>query len=135
MTTLSAITTINEVLATLKPDSDLAQALNTALSALRERHHGELAGQQKNRVMKQPRDYPMTIVKDRYGGVYSGGAYTAWNLDPWELPSEMADSDLFCGEFWAWNKLPCGKGNTPDEAEGDLLRRIRGPLEGEELEP
>ena len=68
MTTLSAITTINQVLATLKPDSDLAQALNTALSALRERHHGELAGQQTV-APTAASDYPMTIVKDRFGGV------------------------------------------------------------------
>lgn len=26
--------------------------------------------------------YPLTIVKDRYTGVYSGGIYTAWKLSP-----------------------------------------------------
>lgn len=125
MTTLGAITVINETLSVLKADSDLAQALNVALSALREHHHGELAGQQTVPPTAAS-DYPMTIVKDRFGGVYSGGAYTAWNLEPWEIPGEIAEGDLFCGEFWDWNKLPCGKGSTPDEAACDLLEKIKG---------
>lgn len=123
MTTRSAITAINEVLPVLNPDSDLAQALHVALSALRELHRAELAGQQKKIVLQAPRSYPVTVVKDRFGGVYSGGAYTAWNLEPWELPNEIAGGDMICCDFWAdnRNRQICGKGATPDEAERDLI--------------
>ena len=124
MSTLGAITAINEVLATLKPDSDLARALNTALSALRERHRGELAGQQRETVPQAPRSYPVTIVMDRFGGVYSHGAYTAWNLEPWEVPWEIADGDMGCCDFWCNNKLMVGKGDTPDAALHDLEEKI-----------
>lgn len=128
MTTLGAITTINETLSVLKADSDLAAALNLAVSALRERHHAELAKEGKQ-VEQDPgllSGYPMTIVADRYGGCYSGGAYTAWNLEPWEVPGDIFDGDLGCGIFWAENKLICGKGATPDEAERDLIDKLRG---------
>ena len=148
MTTLKAITTINEMLSVLRADSDLAAALNMALSALRERHHAELPQQdrqsqdcavsvlfEKNRTEttekpeKAEHDsapYPMTIVQDRYGGRYSGGAYTAWLLEPCEVPGEIGCGDLICSAFWDENKLICGKGDTPDEAERDLLIKIRG---------
>ena len=33
--------------------------------------------------------YPLTIKADRYSGVYSGGAYTAWPCDEAEIPSEV----------------------------------------------
>lgn len=128
MTTLNAITTIGETLSVLRADSDLAVALRMALSALRERHHAELAekgGAAAPDPMKLS-GYPLTIVEDRYGGCYSGGAYTAWNLEPWEVPVDIADGDLGCGVFWANNKLTYGKGGTPDEAERDLLNKICG---------
>lgn len=25
--------------------------------------------------------YPLTIIADRYNGTYSGGRFTAWNMD------------------------------------------------------
>ena len=124
MTTLGAITTINETLPVLKPDSDLAMALNVALSALRERHRAELAGHWKNAIPEEPRDYPITIVKDRFGGTYSGGAYTAWHLNPWEIPSDLSAGDLSCCDFLAHSRLIYGKGSTPDEAERDLMDKI-----------
>ena len=128
MTTLNAIMTINETLSVLRADSDLAAALNMALSALREQHHTELAerGRETAQDSAGLSGYPMTIVADRYGGCYSGGAYTAWNLEPWEVPGDIADGDMGCCVFWAGNELLCGKGDTPDEAERDLVNKIRG---------
>ena len=126
MTTLGAITTINETLPVLKSDSDLARALNVALSALRERHRAELAGQWKDMTPEEPSGYPMTIVKDRFGGTYSGGAYTAWNLEPWEIPGDLLAGDTSCCEFLLHSRLIYGKGNTPDEAERDLMDKISG---------
>lgn len=132
MTTLGAITTISETLSVLKADSDLAAALSLALSALRERHHAELLLPQRPQLPEQEQAarkaviYPTTIVQDRYGGCYSGGEYTAWLLEPWEVPGEIGCGDLICGAFWAENTLPYGKGDTPDEAERDLINKICG---------
>lgn len=146
MTTLGAITTINKTLTLLRADSSLAAALNMALSALREQHHAELLQQDQQsqdsvltvlsgktrtetgKKIEKEHDsapYPTTIVQDRYGGCYSGGAYTAWLLEPWEVPGEIGCGDMICGDFWAENTLPCGKGSTPDEAEQDLIDKIR----------
>lgn len=60
--------------------------------------------------------YPLTIIKDRYGGVYSGGQYTAWNLEPQEIPTQIFYDDVSCYGFWLENKVPVGKGDTPQEA-------------------
>lgn len=130
MTTLNAITTINETLAVLRADSELAAALNLALSALREKLQAELPQQRRQPPEQEqaPREaslYPLTIVADRYGGCYSGGEYTAWLMEPGEVPGEIGCGDLTCGAFWAENTLLCGKGSTPDEAERDLLKKIR----------
>lgn len=64
--------------------------------------------------------YPLTIVADRYGGVYSRGAFTAWNLDTDEVPTEIASDDVTCMNFWGKNKITCGKGATVEEAVGNL---------------
>ena len=64
--------------------------------------------------------YTLTIVADRYGGVYSNGAFTAWNLDTDEVPTEIASDDVTCMNFWYENTIPCGKGATVEEAVGNL---------------
>lgn len=127
MTILNAITAISETLAVLRPDSELAAALGMALSALREQHHAELAktGEKAEQDPMRLSGYPLTIVADRFGGIYSGGAYTAWNLEPWEVPGDVAAGDLDSAIFWSENRLLYGKGGTPDEAERDLLKKIR----------
>ena len=68
--------------------------------------------------------YPVTIVEDRYTGTYSEGVYTAWNLDPWDIPKEIDGSDAECALFWRCNKIPVGKGFTPNEALDDLVQQI-----------
>ena len=64
--------------------------------------------------------YPLTIVADRYSGVYSHGAFTAWNLEAYEVPAEIAGDDVTCMTFWHKNKILCGKGQTVEEAVGNL---------------
>ncbi len=64
--------------------------------------------------------YPLTITKDRYNGLYSGGEYTAWNLEPEEIPPQIFYDDVSCYDFWTNNKVPVGKGNTPLEAIKNL---------------
>lgn len=70
--------------------------------------------------------YPLTIVRDRYTGVYSGGEYTAWNLNYWEIPDGPDWGDVECLIFWdnADNDYLIGRGETPDAAIADLTRRI-----------
>jgi hypothetical protein len=72
--------------------------------------------------------YPIAIVSDRYSGTYSGGEWTAWALDPWNLPDGIFDSDVECAVAWRnlkedrkRGKLAFGIGNTPDEALRDLV--------------
>lgn len=60
--------------------------------------------------------YPLTILRDRYGGTYSGGAYTAWNCYYDDIP--------YGAEFWMYNVIPVGRGATPNDAVIDLERRL-----------
>lgn len=73
--------------------------------------------------------YPLTIVSDRYSGVYSGGAYTAWNMDADEIPADINGGDIECDKFWEENRLVCGKGSTVSEAVLDLYLKLRGNIQ------
>ncbi len=76
--------------------------------------------------------YPLCIVKDRYGGAYSGASFLAFNKDA----SNVADlpinaGDLDCEIFWdnrdkeyPLEDYVIGKGNTPDEALWDLVKQL-----------
>ena len=65
--------------------------------------------------------YPVTIISDRYGGVYSGGAWTAWPVETWEVPDDARGDDGDCSWFWQHHSdSKIGKGKTPDEALADL---------------
>lgn len=81
--------------------------------------------------------YPCTIIKDRYYGIYSGGKWTAWNIDAGDIPSGQKENDMSCAEFWDdfnsdrigtnnWfgQKVFVGKGASPSEALEDLARKI-----------
>jgi hypothetical protein len=79
--------------------------------------------------------YPLTIVRDRYTGSYSGGKYTAWNLDAEEIPTDINADDVSCFNFWWTDKADeyiIGKGNTVSEALADLYIQLkqRGELFG-----
>lgn len=66
--------------------------------------------------------YPLTIKKDRYGGTYSHGEYLAWKLDIWEVPRDPFEDDVTCMMFWEMNKIPVGRGETPEAAISDLKK-------------
>ena len=68
--------------------------------------------------------YPLTIIADRYCDTYSGGKFTAWNMDYYEIPTEPAEDDVTCMRFWGKTKIPVGRGETPQEAVEDLKRRL-----------
>ena len=76
--------------------------------------------------------YPLTIVRDRYTGAYSGGEYTAWNLDFYEIPMDIALSDVCCMEFWDneenQKNYIVGKGRTVSEALADLYIKLKGVI-------
>lgn len=71
--------------------------------------------------------YPVTIICDRYGGTYSGAEWLAFNLDPEDVPKDVAGDDVECMMFWEQHRqdaLSVGRGTTPDEALQDLYRKI-----------
>jgi hypothetical protein len=70
--------------------------------------------------------YPLTIISDRYNGSYSGGAYLAFNLDPWDLPDEVGGGDVEEHNYWdiKSNHDLVGKGFDVVEAVNDLLKKI-----------
>ncbi len=69
--------------------------------------------------------YPLTICADRYQGSYSRCAFTAWNLDSHEVPTDKDAGDLQCKKFWLKNKIIVGKGNSPIEAVRDLISKLK----------
>lgn len=71
--------------------------------------------------------HPLCVIKDRYGGIYSGGRYTAWYSDIPNTPSGIFEDEETCAKAWGKlraarqnGKLVYGIGRTPDEALRDL---------------
>lgn len=77
--------------------------------------------------------FPCYIIKDRYGGCYSGGAWIAWPFDAEHDMGLTEMGDTESDEFWSdfgldrerWH--PCGRGKTPDDAYADLQRVCADP--------
>ena len=74
--------------------------------------------------------YPLTIISDRYGGSYSGGDFTAWNMDYYEIPTDPDEDDVTCMLFWTKTDIIVGRGDTPQEAVDDLKRRLEALKDG-----
>ena len=74
------------------------------------------------------REWPTTICRDRYGGVYSGGEWLAWPLRPQHIPAEVSSEDGPCRDWWLEQaqeeKVPVGVGSSPTEA----LERLRARM-------
>lgn len=76
-------------------------------------------------------NYPTTIVNDRYSGTYSGGLWTCWPLDWWDIPEEIEASDPECELFWhKYDKTIVGIGSTPDSAMMDLELKLTNKING-----
>ena len=69
--------------------------------------------------------YPITIVQDRYNGVYSGGKWLALKQYATDIPYELDSDDTTCIDFWFRTKQIIGKGNTPNEALKDLINKLK----------
>lgn len=68
--------------------------------------------------------YPITIVMDRYNGVYSGGKWLAFQGNPDEIPLDYSYGDLEAKAFADKPICTYGRGQSPDEALADLERRL-----------
>jgi hypothetical protein len=74
--------------------------------------------------------YPLTIIKDRYNGIYSGGGYLAFNIEHTEIPNDVSSNDSVCSDFWDIEQrglltLQIGKGRTPNDAVDDLFLKLQ----------
>ena len=68
--------------------------------------------------------YPTTIICDRYRGTYSGAEWLAFPLDYFKVPDEVDGEDSECMMFWDSYDGVVGKGDTPQEAIGDLIKKM-----------
>ena len=89
----------------------------------------EITDEQIQKVLDDA--YPLCVIKDRYGGTYSDGEYTAWLCGISYIPEGVFEDDVTCG--CTWGKLKTarkkgefvyGVGETPDEALRDLAKTI-----------
>lgn len=73
--------------------------------------------------------YPLTIVADKYGGVYSGGKFLAFNCLPNEVPKDINEDFPYCRNFWMSRRTSyepkTGKGQTVEEAVENLYRQLK----------
>lgn len=77
--------------------------------------------------------YPLTIIADRYGGVYSGGNFTAFPTDYYNIPDDASASDNECSDFWGSYTGYVGLGATPVEAYENLKQNIKNQKHYNEL--
>lgn len=68
--------------------------------------------------------YPTTIICDRYDGTYSGANWLAFPLDYYNIPDEVDGGDIECMMFWDSYDGVVGKGDTPQEAKNDLIKKM-----------
>lgn len=75
--------------------------------------------------------YPLCVIKDRYGGTYSGGEYTAWCCGVSFIPDGVFEDDVTCGSTWGRlrearkkGEAAFGLGETPDDALRDLAKAM-----------
>lgn len=70
--------------------------------------------------------FPITICKDRYEGVYSGGKWIAISLDVWEIVKfdlELEDDDPYTGFWQSDSARHIGRGETIEDALKDMVKR------------
>ncbi len=76
--------------------------------------------------------YPLTIIRDRYTGSYSGGDYLAFPLH--DYPAESQAGDTEARDFWSRNNskrpYPIGMGPSPEEAHAALAGLMRAKALG-----
>ena len=87
--------------------------------------------QELKRWLRQ--QYPLTIIKDRYGGLYTGlGSEGGYKRKEWiafplrfdDIPAQVNGSDLEQLHFLESYSEPFGVGETPEEAVRELEERM-----------
>ena len=108
----------------------------------REKVRAERRSKMSEYELAQDDIYPLTVIRDRYNGTYSGASYLAFNLDSNLVPSEVHESDGHCSYFWdlidegnfVEGKVArdyrdvvkyVGKGSTIEDAVVDLYRKMK----------
>ena len=76
--------------------------------------------------------YPCTIIRDRYNGMYSKGAFIAFPLDNRVVPDYIHCDDVECASFWSSFDGLYGCGETSDKAYWDLVNKVRAVVNGRE---
>ena len=71
--------------------------------------------------------YPVTIIRSRYGGIYEGAEWIAFNEHAYSDVLDQAESDdISVNELFNHSyPYPIGRGTTPDEAFASLRHQIR----------
>ena len=84
--------------------------------------------------------YPVTLAKDPFTGVYSGGQWIAFALDPCEVPEQPFQGDVTAAAYWGSgdvlrgdvrpedqprNPRFVGRGGSPEAALSDLDLRMK----------
>ena len=80
--------------------------------------------------MKNPQ--PLTVIKDRYLGTYSGFRFHAWPKNLADVDRAVFADDVTCGYFWEWVRtkdICVGLGETRDEAVKDLIKKMASGAE------
>lgn len=74
--------------------------------------------------MQDTRIFPLTIIRDRYDGRFSGGVYLAFNCLPEDVEDSVYDEQYACWLYWQQTPRHVGRGDTPEEAERDLWLKL-----------
>lgn len=71
--------------------------------------------------------YPCTVFLARYNGVYEGGTWVAFAMEPHEIPVCATGREPDAAVFWDKHarRYNIGRGDTPDAAIVDLVGRLR----------
>ncbi len=75
--------------------------------------------------------YPLTIIRDRYTGTYSGGKFTAFNCEPEEIPEGIFGEDTIAAYTWSdiHKRNEVGIGDTIQQAVEDLYSKLHTDIE------
>lgn len=75
--------------------------------------------------------YPVTIVRDRYSGTYSGADWLAFRCESESVPEEVGGGDSTEQNFWTEfnlrpgkDRYPVGRGGSPEEALRNLVKDV-----------
>lgn len=80
--------------------------------------------------------YPLTIIRDPYDGKYSGGKYLAINQEHGRLSPYIDESEDLCKAWWEQDSKEyiIGIGNTAEEAQADLYKKLLPKEEDKNIE-